>query len=190
MLKLRHSAVYDTDKTDGYLQVYSQLCAPFRDSATRIMELGVKDGGSLRLLRDYFKTAMIVGIDLRLPIIPDDNRILLEACDQYDRGRLDAIAESYGNFDMIIDDCSHLGTAMAASFSALWKHVKPGGYYVIEDWGVAYWPGWHDSPLPFIHSLINQCAGDSDVWSVSCYSGSMAAAGPGHLCVMQKRMKP
>ncbi len=35
---------------------------------------------------------------------------------------------------MIVDDASHIGRLTAATYALLWPLVKPGGYYVVEDW--------------------------------------------------------
>jgi hypothetical protein len=37
------------------------------------------------------------------------------------------------DFDIIIDDGSHVGEHILTSFKILWSTVKPGGYYIIED---------------------------------------------------------
>jgi hypothetical protein len=37
------------------------------------------------------------------------------------------------NYDIIIDDGSHISEHQQISFKELWESVKPGGYYVIED---------------------------------------------------------
>ena len=48
-------------------------------------------------------------------------------------------------FDIIIDDCAHVGILARASFwHLLDHHLKSGGIYVIEDWGTGYWNGWID----------------------------------------------
>jgi hypothetical protein len=48
-------------------------------------------------------------------------------------------------FDIIIDDCSHIGEFTALSFWHLFdRHLKPGGLYVIEDWGAGYMRGTPD----------------------------------------------
>jgi hypothetical protein len=44
----------------------------------------------------------------------------------------------YGPFDLIIDDASHLSGLTIASFKALYKHLKPGGLYVVEDVHTSY----------------------------------------------------
>ncbi len=48
-------------------------------------------------------------------------------------------------FDIIIDDASHLGELTKIAFWHLFdNHLKPGGLYVIEDWGTGYWSDWPD----------------------------------------------
>ena len=46
---------------------------------------------------------------------------------------IDEIAKKGGPFDFIIDDGSHVGQHITTSFKMLWQHLKPGGYYFIED---------------------------------------------------------
>ena len=44
-----------------------------------------------------------------------------------------------GNYDIIIDDGSHVPSHQKITFEALWSSVVPGGYYVIEDLETSYW---------------------------------------------------
>ncbi len=61
-------ATYDSDKIGlGYLEVYDPILAPWVNKKMKLLEIGVRKGGSLQLWRDYFPQATIVGIDLRLP---------------------------------------------------------------------------------------------------------------------------
>ena len=56
-----------------------------------------------------------------------------------------------GEFDIVIDDGSHVNKHILASFKQLVGKLKPGGIYVIEDLGCSYaldedyvrqkWPG-------------------------------------------------
>lgn len=46
------------------------------------------------------------------------------------------------SFDIIIDDCSHIGGVTLNSYNALFPLLVPGGLYVVEDWGTGYWPEW------------------------------------------------
>ncbi|MDX1408062.1 MAG: hypothetical protein R3330_08015, partial [Saprospiraceae bacterium] len=48
-------------------------------------------------------------------------------------------------FDIIIDDGSHIGEITRQSYRHLFHHhLKPGGVYIIEDWGIGYSETWPD----------------------------------------------
>lgn len=49
------------------------------------------------------------------------------------------IYDSGGNFDIILDDGSHVPSHIQTCFEMLWKHVKQGGVYIIEDVKTSYW---------------------------------------------------
>lgn len=52
-------------------------------------------------------------------------------------------------FDIIIDDCSHIGELTKVSFWHLFTHhLKPGGIYAIEDWGTGYLGGYRNVYYP------------------------------------------
>ncbi|MDQ6652302.1 MAG: hypothetical protein M3Y84_06125 [Acidobacteriota bacterium] len=66
---------------------------------------------------------------------------------QQDTDLVDLIARETApeGFDVIIDDCSHIGELTRISFWHLFQnHLKPGGLYVIEDWSASYWDSWFD----------------------------------------------
>jgi hypothetical protein len=118
-----------------------------------LLELGIKDGGSLQLWREYFPKGIIVGLDiLPVALTSRDGRIRTYEGPQQDTGLLDRIGRENapGGFDIIIDDCAHIGTFSRVSFWHLFEHhLKPGGIYVVEDWGTGYWWDWVDGiPLP------------------------------------------
>ena len=144
---------YDTDKSEEYLWNYERFVAPWRTEPIALMEIGVNRGGSLLLWRDYFRHGSIFGVDLNPPadFREDTGRIKLFRCDQSDTQCLDSIAReaSPSGFHVIIDDASHVGSLTAITFQALfYKHLKPGGFYAIEDWGTGYWTSWPDGNSP------------------------------------------
>lgn len=150
MSDLVQAANYDTDKTlsAGYLSNYEKYFAPLRDDDIRLLELGVFHGGSLQLWRDYFKSGTIVGLDIN-PVQIDDpsGRIRFYQGRQEDTRLLNRIASKTAptGFDIIIDDCAHIGELSRISFHHLfYNHLKPGGIYVVEDWGTGYWDRWPD----------------------------------------------
>lgn len=141
---------YDTDKAvhTHYLRNYEEYFRPLRGRDVRLLELGVLKGGSLLLWRDYFERGVIAGLDLNpAPIEDPTGRIRIYQGGQQDTELLDRIARECApeGFDVIIDDCSHVGELARVSFWHLFEHhLKPGGLYVIEDWGTGYWDFWPD----------------------------------------------
>jgi SAM-dependent methyltransferase len=141
---------YDTDKSQltHYTRNYEAWFSHLVGNDVKLLELGVNKGGSLLLWRDYFEQGTIIGLDVN-PIRIDDptDRVRFYQGHQQDIALLDHIAEREApqGFDIIIDDCSHIGEPTRISFWHLFKHhLKPGGIYAIEDWGTGYWDSWID----------------------------------------------
>ena len=136
-------------KVTNIIGCYEQFFTPFIGKGISMLELGVWKGASLRFWHDYFKNASIVGLDVNISAIKDmPNEIQVYQGYQQDTGLLDHIAQEQAphGFDIIIDDCSHIGRFTRISFWHLFQnHLKPGGFYAIEDWGTGYfsrsrWP--------------------------------------------------
>lgn len=143
---------YDTDKIqNGYLEYYDPILAPFVDESITLLELGIFRGGSLVLWRDYFPNAQVAGIDLKLPAnVVTGDRIHTFQGSQADTQFLASVARQVApdGFDVIIDDASHIASLTVDGFWQLFEHhLKPGGLYVIEDWGTGYWSDWPDGSV-------------------------------------------
>ncbi|HZE69387.1 MAG TPA: hypothetical protein VE135_07705 [Pyrinomonadaceae bacterium] len=148
--KVLDAKYYDTDKAEHahYLRNYEAYFQPLLEKDIRLLELGIYKGGSLLLWRDYFDKGLIVGLDLQPAAIEDTTgRIRTYQGRQQDKNLLGQIARETApeGFDVIIDDCSHIGELTRISFWHLFdNHLKPGGIYVIEDWSASYWDSWFD----------------------------------------------
>lgn len=132
-----------SDKPQSFLDLYDQFFEPLRDKPVRLLELGIAGGGSLRYWADYFPQGTIWGLDLHPPPI-NHPRIETIQADQGNIEVLDKLSRNAGPWDIIIDDCSHLGHLTERSYDALFPHLVPGGIYAIEDWGTGYWSDWPD----------------------------------------------
>ena len=132
-----------SDKPQSFLDLYDQFFEPLRDLPVRLLELGIAGGGSLRYWADYFPNGTIWGLDLHPPPI-DHPRIETIQADQGNIEVLDKLSRNAGPWDIIIDDCSHLGDLTERSFYALYDYLVPGGLYAIEGWGTGYWADWPD----------------------------------------------
>ncbi|MGH7156962.1 MAG: class I SAM-dependent methyltransferase [Candidatus Saccharimonadales bacterium] len=139
---------FNTDKSQQMLDNYDRWFGHLKNRSMSLLELGIYKGGSLLLWGDYFKKGTIVGLDIepiKIDKKPDNIKVYVGS--QGDKTLLKKISrkESPGGFDVIIDDASHIGHLTSASFFYLFKdHLKPGGIYIIEDWGTGYWPTYPD----------------------------------------------
>jgi 8-demethyl-8-(2-methoxy-alpha-L-rhamnosyl)tetracenomycin-C 3'-O-methyltransferase len=131
---------HGTDKSTlrhNYLPLYEQRLTQQRWEPITLLELGVADGASLRMWRDYLPKATIVGLDHNPPITVHGATVIQG--EQDDPQAID-IAATLGPFDIVIDDASHLSAKTITSFRLLYQHLKPGGLYVIEDLHSSFWP--------------------------------------------------
>lgn len=133
---------YKTDKGSGgdawighsYVEVYEYFFYPIKYEARKIFEIGVAEGASLKMLRDYFPNAVIYGIDIVDTSSLNSDTIKTFVADQSNRKELKDFIDTYeGGFDIILDDGGHSMEQQQVSFGYLFKYVKPGGYYIIED---------------------------------------------------------
>jgi hypothetical protein len=177
---------YETDKVRlGYLEMYDRILAPWIDKEIKLLEIGVRRGGSLKLWRDYFIRGTIVGIDRKLkrPFLLGE-RIQVFEGSQADTRFLSEVANKVAleGFDIIIDDASHIGMLTKTAFWHLFEnHLKPGGLYVIEDWGTGYLDNFPDgkrldglnSPVPSVQSPSSEPAHKRMKVPFPCHSYGM-----------------
>ncbi len=126
--------INSTDKVDHrFLPHYDRRFQHLRNEPISLLEIGIWKGQSLRTWRDYFPNGQIHGIDIVPEYVIFEDRIRCFLGDQSDAKFLAGVAMSTGPLDFIIDDGGHKALQHVASFEALWPHVKPGGWYCIED---------------------------------------------------------
>lgn len=133
----------DKNTVHSYLDLYDSLLTRHRDTATNVLEVGIgnfgdKNGGSLQLWRDYFKTATIYGLDILsmdrvLDDLKNDPRIVLYTeTNAYD----DAFFKANfldKRFDFMLDDGPHTLESMK-DFIRLYSQVMTeDGILIIED---------------------------------------------------------
>ncbi len=152
-------------KTAEMLALYDQLFE--RVAPRRIVEFGIFEGGSPLYFAATKDIDLFVGIDLRprseivlghVKSMGLSEKISLHyGVSQGDRAAVEAVLDAeFGSnpLDMVIDDASHQLALSRASFEIAFPRLRPGGVYVLEDWGWAHWAGafqqaggqWHDMP--------------------------------------------
>lgn len=146
---------YGSDKlSHGYLRNYQYWMEDSRDLPIKFLELGVFYGASLKMWRDYFPNGQIHGLDWFKGLngngrwFPDakkfldeqkisPERITLYQVDQGSRPHMEEFAEQMMEagiqFDYILDDGSHLMRDQQMAIGILFKLVRPGGMFIMED---------------------------------------------------------
>ena len=129
------------DRDADYCDAYEKHFSGLRESTARLLEIGVKDGASLRMWKEYFPNAEIWGLDVDKKCMRyQENRIRIIIGNQGDKWFLGQISSGSVKDDIIIDDGSHKVSDQWLSFRYLFKTLRPGGLYVIEDLHTSYWP--------------------------------------------------
>ena len=130
----------------GFIQLYEKYFTPLRDSKINILEIGVDNGDSLRIWREFFSKANICGIDIDKKNFKINNTNILQG-DQSDVNFLKSLVSEYKKFDIIIDDGSHQAKHIIASFNYLFNYLSNNGLYVIEDLQTSYIPRYGGSRI-------------------------------------------
>jgi SAM-dependent methyltransferase len=137
VIGLLSAAATSTDKGPGghnYTELYERLFFPWKNEPITIVEIGVAGGGSLAMWQAYFPKARIFGVDILPKTQFDNERVKTLIADQANRDQLRAAIETAGSdIHVLIDDGGHTMEQQQVSLGFLFKHVRPGGYYVIED---------------------------------------------------------
>jgi hypothetical protein len=177
---------------EQYLDYFASLTDPPRGG--NLLELGLYDGGSVPFWFEILEPDHHSGVDINASKTPkyldrylarEDRRSQISmhwGVDQTDAKRLSEIcANDFGDepLDIVIDDASHLYEQSRRSFELLFPRVRPGGFYVIEDWAWSHWRGiekeWRDRrPLTHLVHEIVELAGST---SNHCVIGVYACSG-------------
>ena len=111
-----------------YTPKYSLYLEQYRDEEFNLLEIGVCDGASIRMWKEYFPKANIVAIDIdpRCKEYEED-RISIHIGDQTDVNFLNSVVKKHGHFEVILDDGGHSYKQQIVSFETLFPHLTPGG---------------------------------------------------------------
>lgn len=136
----------DIHKCHHYFNFYERHFSALRGKPIKLLEIGVFNGGSLRMWRQYFGgDATIVGIDIDERCKKyDGEHGAVRIGDQTDTEFLQKVVDEFGAFDIIIDDGGHNPYHQLASFCFLYPRMADDGLYYCEDTMVNYWPKRQD----------------------------------------------
>jgi hypothetical protein len=153
-----------TDKNSRYhtyLDTYDELFKHVRRKPITLLEQGVLAGDSLKMFDTYFThpKSRICGLDIEKRFHPGPgSRITTFLGNQNDTTFLQNVINETGPLDICICDAGHFYRDQVTAFEFLWPHVKPGGYYSIEDIHTSWHPQHSEGGR--IIDYLTQIAGD------------------------------
>lgn len=143
-----------------YFDIYDFWFKKSKNKPIVILEIGVYQGGSLKMWRDYFgEEAKIFAIDIN-PLCKqfetENTKIFIGS--QEDKEFLKYVKTQVPKFDILIDDGGHTMQQQIVSFEELYDHIKDDGLYLCEDLHTSYWKnygGGYKNPNSFIEHSKN-----------------------------------
>ena len=148
-----------SDKWQIYLEEYEEKFKKYRNGPIGLLEIGIQNGGSLEIYSEYFPNAeKIIGCDIHpnCHLLKYNSKVVSVIVGDANSQNVMQMIQSYGEFDIIIDDGSHTSSDIVNSFCNYFGSLRQGGLYVIEDLHCSYWQGFDGGlfhPLSSINFL-------------------------------------
>ena len=128
-------------KYHNYCNKYEFFLRDLRDRAFTMIELGVFRGASVRMWREFFPRARIIGVDrdekCRSSVREDERTALLirDVCTEGTLAELRACRPT-----LIVDDASHIWSEQIRALFGLYDSLTDGGIYLLEDLNTSFLP--------------------------------------------------
>jgi len=130
----------DKNTTHSYLPLYQALLINKKETAKNVLEVGICEGGSIKLWNDFFTNANVYGLDIMhinnvWSDIKNKNKIILHtSTDAYDNI---FFTNNFLNkdikFDFMLDDGPHTLESMKNFINLYSQIMTDDGILIIED---------------------------------------------------------
>ena len=141
-------------KCDTYFQVYEEMFNKYVGKKITFVEVGVLQGGSLFMWREYFgKNARIIGIDLH----PNAKELEKHGFEIYIGSQSDKnfwrnFYTKVGKIDILLDDGGHVNDQQIVTLSESVNNINDDGIIMTEDVHTSYFKKFGN---PSKYSYIN-----------------------------------
>jgi hypothetical protein len=199
--KIYDGAPYLSIKYDTYFIAYEALLEKYRDKKITLVEIGIFNGGSLFMWREFLgPKARIIGIDLN-PDALEWRKYGFEIYigDQGEEKFWEDFFHKIGPIDVLIDDGGHTNTQQVITTHHAITNVRDGGIIIVEDVHASYFREFgNPSSFSFINFAFRIVDGinsrafalrdiyrnySSRVYSVSFFESMVAFHVDSRLCI-------
>ena len=153
-----------SEKSDGhgYTEFYEKHFSNLRDKKLNILEIGSYSGASAAAFVKYFEDINIYCLDINLTkFLYKSKKINPFGLDVTNKKMVKKFLnkinffENVKNFDIIIDDGSHILSDQLKAIDYFFKYLNKDGYYVIEDYRFSeYIPHLKDTDDPCVREFF------------------------------------
>tara|TARA_X000000368_G_C22998400_1_gene697804 strand:- start:578 stop:1405 length:828 start_codon:yes stop_codon:yes gene_type:complete len=148
-------------KHSNYFEIYDELFEKYREKKITFVEIGVTNGGSLMMWREYFKEANIIGIDFNPSAKKwEEYGFKIFIGDQSDPKFWTDFFSKVGKIDILIDDGGHTNQQQISTFHSCYENINENGIILFEDTHSSYLKEFGN---PSKYSFMNFCYNLVDV---------------------------
>jgi len=148
-------------KHSNYFEIYDELFKKYREKKITFVEIGVTNGGSLMMWREYFKEANIIGIDFNPSAKKwEEYGFKIFIGDQSDPKFWTDFFSKVGKIDILIDDGGHTNQQQISTFHSCYENINENGIILFEDTHSSYLKEFGN---PSKYSFMNFCYNLVDV---------------------------
>jgi hypothetical protein len=149
---------YGTDKAHvhQFTHIYDNIFYNLKNEKLKFLEIGVWLGSSLKMWEQYFINSEIYGCDIMTEEERKNNQQTAEngICKdiKFDEQRTKIFVTNQeqeedliklpNNLDIIIDDGGHTMLQQQKTLKIMFKKLKSGGFYILEDLHTSYWKSY------------------------------------------------
>ena len=149
---------YSSIKHSSYFHAYEKLFSKYVNKKIIFVEVGILNGGSLFMWREYFgKEARIIGIDNNPKAkIWEDHGFEIFIGDQANPEFWNYFKKKIGMVDVLLDDGGHTDLQQATTLFEFIDNINDGGVLVVEDVHTSYLKEFgNPSKLSFVNLTFN-----------------------------------
>jgi hypothetical protein len=148
-------------KYDTYFPVYEEILSKYRGKEITLIEVGVFNGGSLFMWRDYFGLkARIIGVDLNPAAKKwEQHGFEIFIGDQASEAFWGQLFDAVGPVDVFIDDGGHTNLQQIVTVHCAVEHIRDEGVLIVEDVHTSYFREfgnpWERSFVGFASKIVD-----------------------------------
>jgi hypothetical protein len=138
MFDLFNKSVLTSNKIRNYFEIYDEILAPYLNLNVTLVEIGLAEGGSLQMWRNYFSfgngKCRIIGIE----IDPEAKKFEKDGYEIYIGDQADPnfwikFYSEIGKVDILIADGGHTNLMQTQTLVSSYPHINDGGIIIFED---------------------------------------------------------